>query len=826
MSKLIAGTPVKIVKGSNKGKKGTVGSNRAINGHQKGKLPVVVGGENGVFWVNPGWVVSETLSPSSPHQESLVPISHSPAQGRILGFLMTFHTPISAAEIAIALELPMYETSMALKQLEQDGFIEESNEEYQLASKPQFEVGNYVTDGSRTGLISSEKSGAFTVTFADGGELQCTQKELQQNFEVCGNQSGLSDSLKASADSPMQPTSSAGLNGSNPLTTTQMPAMSSDPTSITELSSKTSATITPSQEQPTSTQSDSPAITQATPATEQDYLANNQDSGSKDSVALLRGYLNSLSLSSRKESFIAACEQSLEDSEWLDTLGKIRSCYRRLVSEQRKEEPAYLQLPTLTSGDGTTESRPAGIIKCDRISRKLGIIANSQYLSAEMMALISGFPAKWTACLLESNQRSQEELEADSSTGEQSSPNKPSFPYCESNISIPDLQPGKQWLDPNWITLKSGTQSRDVDEIYEVIPSKVQQYTEMMSEGLWDWERHPLPVAFLSSEKKIYAGDCHHRASAARSANEQIYIDLRPGELTDARLFSCRANTDHGLPLRAKDQRKRIEMFLDILGTLDETRKQELLQSIDGQSWSARVIAKYLKLTESSYRTVINIISERSIAEYISQFAVGDWVKVKDNCADGTDFPWGTTAKIDALNKRKGVFIIPLSGTKGNDGRVLPSGYVHPRCLEKTDAPPLLDVGNSSQTTKPTSISQFEREQAEVLGLRGDGEQVLPECDRNEGEKSSLVDDRPFATPGLVEVKTDDICIALVSNVDRLSQEQIDLVLDAIAPRISVINLIEPGLYQLDSLELESLIAIATKQFSEREEGDAATQTN
>ncbi len=158
-----------------------------------------------------------------------------------------------------------------------------------------------------------------------------------------------------------------------------------------------------------------------------------------------------------------------------------------------------------------------------------------------------------------------------------------------------------------------------------------------MQEDLWDWMRHPLPVAFLSSDGKIYAGDCHHWVSAAHAAKKEIYVDLRPGELVDAVLYSCRANTDHGLPLRAKDQRKRIELFLDILENLDEVRSQALLQSIPNLSeierrngkWSTRVIAKYLKLTESSYRTVINIIQEREIAEKIAQFAVDDWVCVK-----------------------------------------------------------------------------------------------------------------------------------------------------------------------------------------------------
>ena len=116
------------------------------------------------------------------------------------------------------------------------------------------------------------------------------------------------------------------------------------------------------------------------------------------------------------------------------------------------------------------------------------------------MAAISGFPLNWTACLSESkNANNEEDYIADSSTVEPSSPSKPRSLFPESSISIPSLQPEKQWLKPEWITLKSGTQSRDVDALYEANPATVQQYAEVMQSGNWDWLRHPLPVAFLLS---------------------------------------------------------------------------------------------------------------------------------------------------------------------------------------------------------------------------------------------------------------------------------------------------------------------------------------
>ncbi|WP_409874699.1 MULTISPECIES: hypothetical protein [unclassified Nostoc] len=382
------------------------------------------------------------------------------------------------------------------------------------------------------------------------------------------------------------------------------------------------------------------------------------------------------------------------------------------------------------------------------------------------------------------------------------------------SISIPSLQPEKQWLKPEWVTLKSGTQSRDVNELYEANPATVQQYAELMQEDLWDWMRHPLPVAFLSSDGKIYAGDCHHRVSAAHAAKKEIYVDLREGELIDAVLYSCRANTDHGLPLRAKDQRKRIELFLDTLENLDEARSQSLLQSIPNLSeierrnskWSTRVIAKYLKLTESSYRTVINIIQEREMAEKITQFAVDDWVCVKSAYANLVGVPEGTIGKICSFDKRKGIFVIPGAGSLGADGRILPSLYIHPDYLEKTDPPSLVE--KISQTIAPTSVQEELKQKAKELAIPVDG---LPEMERNEGLPDTLVDDRLFASPGL----TDDV----VNFVGKLGDKEIGKVWNAIAPRIPPIDLLtQIDLQKLTNDGLKDLICVAQQELNSREQ--------
>ncbi len=890
------GTEVKIIKGDHRGKKGKVGSNRPSNALQKGKVPIVVGNRNQVIWTRPEWVSENFLAhEGESNSQSPIPSPQSPiphfqladVEKRILGYLMTRKVPVLDVEIAIALDLPLSQYLPALKHLEQEGLVFKNDEDgYQMVD---FSAGYYVSDGERTGLISSESKGVFTIAFADGNELQCTIEDLREGFTVCGkqlelllsepqkedlaileylktgqrktiseiaiafdstlykirqpldrlvsldyvhreghfyqcNQLGQSVCLKASAGSQEQPTSSVDLNGSNPSKLTTTPLESSKTISITTSTTETSENITPDQEQPTSTQSDFPATTPVTQATEPDFTANSQDSGSKDSVALLRGYLNSSLSNSQRESFIAACEQSLGDCEWQATLGTIRSSYKQRKLELASTAPGFLSLPTLTASSGKT-SRPAGSTKCDRTARKLGLILDSQSLSIEMMAAISGFPPEWTACLSESkNANNGEDFKADSSTDEQSSPNKYLSPSDESNISIPSpsLMPGKQWVKPNWITLKNGTQSRDVDEIYQVNISVVQNYAEMMEQGLWEWEREPLPVAFLSADGKIYAGDCHHRVSAAVASGKEIYVNLLPGELVDAILYSCQANTYHGLLLRPKDQRKRIELFLDTLAGLDEVRSQSLLRSIPNLTeierkngkWSTRVIAKYLRLTESGYRTIINILQERELSEKFTQFSQGDCVLIKPDSDNLVGVAEGITGKIRSFDKRKGIFVIPADGSLGADGRMLPSLYVHPDYLEKTDAPvETVSSGLDKQPSPLASVHDEIKQKAKEVGIPVNG---LPDVEHDQGSPDTLVDDRPFASPGLINGFVD--VESLINKSDQLPDKEINRIWDAIAPRIHTVDLVMAiDLQKLTSDDLEDLICVAQKELNSRE---------
>lgn len=118
----------------------------------------------------------------------------------------------------------------------------------------------------------------------------------------------------------------------------------------------------------------------------------------------------------------------------------------RLFPQQPLERPiaekGYLSLPTLTSGDKTPNSRPAGQTKCEIWFRKKGLLADSQCLSPQMMALLQGFPKDWTKCLWESQEENLVELKADTSTGDVFAPPKQELSGNESNtsiISLPEL---------------------------------------------------------------------------------------------------------------------------------------------------------------------------------------------------------------------------------------------------------------------------------------------------------------------------------------------------------------------------------------------------
>ena len=475
-------------------------------------------------------------------------------------------------------------------------------------------------------------------------EYMGKNREDKVEGEKCQQQLQQSDCLKESGDFVEQRNKSEDLIGSNQLKSMKMRSQSSEAILTTTSGMETSDSTAQSQEQQTCIQSDFLVSEHPTPEPEPDSITQNQHYGLKHSDASVLEDQDLLLWSSLKGLSTEDFEQFLAPSEWQDIVGTIRRSCKARKLELSKIEPDYLSSPTLTASNGVT-NRPAGQTRCEKWLKKREVIPENQVLSVAGMALLSGFPPSWTDCLLELNpNKTGTDLEAVTSTEEPLSPSKQQSLLNELNTLTPLLLPGEQWIDPKLVQLKEGTQPRDCDENFAGEIGKIQQYAEDMKSGIWDFTKSPLPVAFIDSAGKIHASDCHHRVSAAIAAGiEKIYIDLRQGELVDAKLFACQANTQHGLPLRPKDQRKRIEMFLDLLETIDSERVIELLDSIsnlgklektnslnffvDGR-WTARTVAKYLKLNESGYRTVQNIMLERRRAKAFADFSVDDFTRV------------------------------------------------------------------------------------------------------------------------------------------------------------------------------------------------------
>lgn len=182
------------------------------------------------------------------------------------------------------------------------------------------------------------------------------------------------------------------------------------------------------------------ALVQVMPESERDWLIQNQVCGGKCSElsskldpALWLSKIQKACSSGEVEKYLPLCE-------WRDIVSKTRSSYR-----QRKLEPSIketeslslLSFRTLHSSNTSTNSKPAGLTKCEQSLRKLSIISPFHYLSAMGMELIFGFPLGWTDCLstktslsrtLESRAKPKVESEPDTSLPKQSCPDKLTLP--------------------------------------------------------------------------------------------------------------------------------------------------------------------------------------------------------------------------------------------------------------------------------------------------------------------------------------------------------------------------------------------------------------
>jgi hypothetical protein len=173
------------------------------------------------------------------------------------------------------------------------------------------------------------------------------------------------------------------------------------------------------------------ALVRVMPGSEEDWLIQTQVCGGKCSELSSKPDPALLLSKIQKACSSEEVEKYLPLSQWQDIVSKSRSSYRQRKSEQAIKETEFLSslsFRTLHSSNTSTNSKPAGLTKCEQSLRKLGVISASHYLSAMGMELIFGFPLDWTKCLqsqtFKSRAKPKVESEPDTSLPKQSCPDK------------------------------------------------------------------------------------------------------------------------------------------------------------------------------------------------------------------------------------------------------------------------------------------------------------------------------------------------------------------------------------------------------------------
>ncbi|PSB42689.1 hypothetical protein C7B80_26680 [Cyanosarcina cf. burmensis CCALA 770] len=170
----------------------------------------------------------------------------------------------------------------------------------------------------------------------------------------------------------------------------------------------------------------------------------------------------------------------------------------------------------------------------------------------------------------------------------------------ETTADDPREFPTKEQIPLGYISLNAGTQSRT-----SINEATVNSYASVMEEGLWQWEREPIPKIYFDGEN-YYPGDGHHRIVAAdRAGYDTILAEICSGTLRDAIFYSTSANQFHGLPRSNADKWNQVEL---------------LLKDEEWQKMSDRAIASHCGVSapfvgkvraELVERGTVNISSER-----------------------------------------------------------------------------------------------------------------------------------------------------------------------------------------------------------------------
>ena len=384
-----------------------------------------------------------------------------------------------------------------------------------------------------------------------------------------------------------------------------------------------------------------------------------------------------------------------------------------------------LESPGALSSSGS--GRPPGQSKLEVQLKSLGALQPEEVCNPEFLEVAYSLPTGWTDPQINTTAGEflaatvQPEIE-EAPLGTHSILALQQLPSIVSSTSI------ASWIDPRSVLTDAGTQSRAWED-----SETIDTYTEKMTAGLWEWERQPLPVVFYDGEN-YYPGDCHHRIKAAIKAEaELIYVDVREGTLRDAIVYSCQANTDHGIPLRPRDQRKRIEMLLEqlMVMTVDERialldkvpnlTQQERAHCEKSGEWSNRVIARYLRLTASGYVTVSNIQKEREFKRLIEELGLKEGDRFQ---RDGVVY----SIHLLLINNQK----VCVQGNGSIQSMLLNEFLENFTSVEDDGCQILAPVTSAHDEARPGLYEELEEKGGQQPP------QLLPDKERNEGSPLAL----------------------------------------------------------------------------------------
>lgn len=281
-----------------------------------------------------------------------------------------------------------------------------------------FEVGDriaatgdgYEKQSEHLGTVTDVNKKIITITWGNGLSAEYTPKQMQsygyykflEDKEAAECNSNTPASLQESEAStslllPPEPLTSFKPDSSSKITPPRNLSSATDSQKLQ--STATLKTITPSQENLTSTQLDFLAPVLALPETEPDLTTQNQNSGLKPCAALPMAAPASSSSKILQGLSPEDYEQFLGDSEWLAITGTIRKSYQLRNLDRPKKEKGFLSLPTPTTyAKGSTGCRPAGATRLEQKLRPY--IIKGDKLNPAVPGWMMGFPVGWVEKIL------------------------------------------------------------------------------------------------------------------------------------------------------------------------------------------------------------------------------------------------------------------------------------------------------------------------------------------------------------------------------------------------------------------------------------------